>query len=1011
VPRLDLEPLLRSLHQREDVPKLLAALGHEPLWDEVPEVERQTAGEPGVVVGRAGAFAWYCVSGSNAERRARALARRLTLRGRVAGILGLDLALHRLTVAVALEGAHPLVVDLAAPDPLALACLARLADAPQGGALAYAARAADALSGESAGRRFFREFRSTLERVAAGLPGPMGSEDRHSLALLQLTRVLFLYFVQAKGWLGGRERFLAEEVDRCLSHKRRIHRDLLRPLFFGTLNRPAIQRHKTAASFGAVPFLNGGLFEPHPLERRFRGDIPNEIWRDAFDRLFERFHFTVSERPADGNVAPDMLGRVFEGVMAPDQRRASGTYYTPAALVRRLLDAGLVALVAARLRCGEGEAERRIENGEREALRLLDGITLLDPAAGSGAFLVGALGRLASLRGESGKALALRKRRILRRNLFGVDLSAAAIRLSQLRLWLAVIVDDPTERPEAVMPLPNLECLVRQGDSLFEPVGTGERLPAPSTEAAAVLAHLRRHLVTATGPEKTRLLRELKRAELRASGESLAAAQARVGREVDECLEAARARDLFGRQRGLDPQLRERLCSLREEARALRHARRTLDQENEVPWFHYQSHFAQVFLHGGFDLVLGNPPWLRGEEIPQSLQRRLAGRYRWWKPSGHAYARRPDLAVAFLERGIELTAPHGIVAMLVPAKIATAGYGAVVRHGLATSTSLMVVADLTGLTDVAFDATVYPLALVTRRSAPRPSHRVHTTLQVGDRSRVPQSRLRGGGPWIMGKDRLWRTIESVVSQHPRLAEQFTCHLGVKTGANGVFLSPPATLEPELLRWAVRGRDLRPFGVEPRARLLWPCDDNGNSLKALPASTAAYLKSHELVLRARSDYQAGAGPFWGLFRTRPASARHRVIWADLDQRLTAVALTAHGDDRLVPLNSCYVAVAQTKAEAERLSAWLNCTWVRAIARQGAMPAAGGFARFNAATVGGLPLPSTVLADPAFTALTRAGRRGEPVQADLDEITARHLGLSTSACSELREADVLGACDRR
>ena len=66
----------------------------------------------------------------------------------------------------------------------------------------------------------------------------MTTEDRHGLALLQLTRILFLYFIQTKGWLAGRERFLAEEVERCLAHRRRIHRDLLRPLFFGTLNRP-----------------------------------------------------------------------------------------------------------------------------------------------------------------------------------------------------------------------------------------------------------------------------------------------------------------------------------------------------------------------------------------------------------------------------------------------------------------------------------------------------------------------------------------------------------------------------------------------------------------------------------------------------------------------------------------------------------------------------------------------------------------------------------------------------
>ena len=235
-----------------------------------------------------------------------------------------------------------------------------------GGALAYAARAADALCGEAVGRRFFREFKATLDRMADGLPTTLRGDDRRSLALLQLTRVLFLYFIQAKGWLAGRERFLGEEVDRCLARGRRLHRDLLRPLFFGTLNRAPADRGRCAAAFGAIPFLNGGLFEPHPLERRLRHDIPNAVWRDAFDRLFERFHFVVTERGAAGGIAPDMLGRVFEGVMAPDIRRASGTYYTPAALVRSILDAALTALAASRLGCGEGEAERRLSDRDSD---------------------------------------------------------------------------------------------------------------------------------------------------------------------------------------------------------------------------------------------------------------------------------------------------------------------------------------------------------------------------------------------------------------------------------------------------------------------------------------------------------------------------------------------------------------------------------------------------------------------------------------------------------------------
>jgi N-6 DNA Methylase len=468
----ELGALLAQLDSLESLRRLLAALGHEPLTDVVPAMTPRGAGiEPGpaLVVGRAGDFPWFAVAGAPAERLARRLARRLVARGRSAGVLALDRASRRLGVAVAFTGTPSLELELDCPSPTALASLARLAGGSGEGALAYAAHAADALSGEAAGRRFFREFRLTLDATATALPCRLRGDDRRSLALLQLTRVLFLYFIQAKGWLGGRDRFLAESVDACLMRKRRIHRDLLRPLFFGTLNRPAAERSRGAIRFGAMPFLNGGLFEPHPLERALRGDIPNAVWRDAFDRLFERFHFVVAEGSESGGIAPDMLGRVFEGVMAPDARRATGTYYTPAALVHVLLETAVVGLVAGRAGCPEATAERRLIERDPALVAHLETLTLLDPAAGSGAFLVGALEHLSALTCTTPAGLSAARRRILQRSLFGVDLSATAVRLTELRLWLSVIADDRTDRPSAVEPLPNLDCLVRQGDSLFDP--------------------------------------------------------------------------------------------------------------------------------------------------------------------------------------------------------------------------------------------------------------------------------------------------------------------------------------------------------------------------------------------------------------------------------------------------------------------------------------------------------------------------------------------------------------
>jgi hypothetical protein len=616
---------------------------------------------------------------------------------------------------------------------------------------------------------------------------------------------------------------------------------------------------------------------------------------------------------------------------------------------------------------------------------------VLDPAAGSGAFLLGALERLSSLAAPDGVASARGRRRILQRTLFGVDSSAAAVRLTELRLWLAVIAQDREDRPELVESLPNLDCLIRQGDTLFEPVGGQVRLRAPDAGLARDVADLRQQLVTASGQRKRELVRALRSAECRAAGASLQAAESEARSRVAECLSAARSEDLFGGRRGADVEIRSRLAENRDELRALRAARRTLVREREVPWFHYQSHFADVFACGGFDIVAGNPPWLRAEEVPPEMRRRLEGRYRWWRGAGRGFGHRPDLAVAFLERAVELTAPGGVVALLVPAKLATAGYGAAARHALAASTTLIQAADLTGRQDAAFEATVYPLALIARKGVPPAGHRVRIALGgAATGSGIPQSSLGGGGPWILSADGTPGLAMRLKREHPAVGDRFTCQLGLKTGANHLFLDPPRTIPSRLIRLAVRGRDIRAFRPRARVRLLWTHGPDGAPLDRLPSEAAAHLAPHEALLRARADF--AGGPAWTLFRTRAATAQHRVVWSDLARRLTACALTGRRDGGRIPLNSCYVAAVASAQQAERLAAWLNACWVGALARIGAMPAAGGFHRFAAGVVSGLPLPAGVLADSSLSAIAVAGRRGEPVQEALDEIAAGHLGLS-------------------
>lgn len=1003
---METSALLGQITSLRLLPSLVEALGQTPSWQELPPGSLPLPVEAAAVVGSHGSFEWLAISTPEGELRARRMSLALNRRGRMLGVMALDSAADTLSIAITVERTGVLTVQLREPSAAHLERFRRLSQLNGETGVHFAIRALEVLAGEDAGRRFFLAFGALLETMAGSLPGRLEAEERRTLTLVQLTRVLFLYFVQAKGWLDGRPDFLRRAVDDGLARRRQLHRDLFRPLFFGTLNRE-VNHRGLARRFGRIPFLNGGLFEPHRLERGWRGEVPNERWREAFDQVFERFQFTVHEEAEPGQIAPDMLGRVFEGLMAPDQRHATGAFYTPARLVTRLVDAGLAAWLTRRLDRDPGQVSELLAGKSETALRLLRGITVLDPAVGSGAFLLGMLDRLADLRAGELDPASLR-RRILQENLFGVDQNPMAVRLAELRLWLAVIAREQSDDPERVAPLPNLDGVVRQGDSLFDPAWFLGGLGGRPVREGPELAGLRRAFVGASGREKREAARRLRQGEVRVFAESLTLAEANVERQIAEVLELARGRSLFGDRRGFDPALKERLKSLRGRQREIRSLRRQLRREGNVPWFRYECHFGDVLERGGFDLIVGNPPWVRAEELSARERNALARRYRCWRGSGRGFAHLPDLAVAFVERGLELLAPGGSLTLLVPGKLATASYGTRLRAELAERCSLDVVADLSSDPAAVFAATTYPAALVVGKSSPPKDHSVALELELDSASRIPQARLLGGGPWALASADLLEVVDHLRRTFPPLGQRFTPQLGVKTGANALFLDPPPDLESAVIRTALRGRDIEPFRTRGSVALFFPYSEQGEPFERLPARASAYVKAHEALLRARVDYQGG--PLWTLFRVRPSVAPHRVVWSDLARRLTALALSGATESALVPLNSCYVLPVPRKTIALTLAAWLNSTWLRALARAVAEAAASGFARFNARVVSQLPLPPAVLDDARLAELAQRGAGGEAIQEELDAVAAEHLALSPNHRRVLESAPGTGTGHR-
>ena len=913
-------------------------------------------------------------------------ARRLARHGALGTLLCCNEAGSQWLVAVTLQPVRLTVVERGKDDALALRRLRRAAAVDRATPLERAVALAEALDVDAAGRRTFAVLHRLLDQAVGLLPGSVPVEDRHAWTLAQITRLLFLRFVESEGWLDGNPRFLAAAFDRCLATRRDPTRDLLHPLFFGTLNRERNARSRLARAFGSVPFLNGGLFEPHAVERAHRLHLPAAYWRMTFEALVDRVDVTLDAGTEDGRVTPELLGRVFEGVMRPAERRQRGTFFTPPELVAALVLDALVCHLAPALSESESRVERRIADPDPDLLRRLARITVLDPAVGSGAFLIGAL---ALLHGPGPRDPA-RVRHVVTRCLFGIDLHPAAVRICELRLWLEVLRTMRGRAPERVPPLPNLDACVRAGDALIDPMLGG----LASARAAAMIRKRQQLMLGLHGSVKRNAVAAARTAERRAVIEALRHQEASLDHDIEELFATARATTLFGDRSAPSASLRRRLVRLRQERMRLRTVRRELARDQSATPFAVATAFAPVFARsGGFDLVVGNPPWVRAERLAPEIRSALAERYRWWRSgTGRGWRHLPDLSVAFVERGYGLLAPGGTLAFLVPAKLATAGYAASCRAALAGGATIHRVADLADDPRAGFEATTYPLALVASRRPPRSTH----VLRLGLGSAAPsqlQSCWPGSAAWLTAPPQAQLLATRLATDYPRLGEQVSPQLGVKTGANVAFLDPPAELQA-WCRPAIRGRDVRPFRAAAGTVILWPANERGVPWAKLPISVAEHLEQHIARLRRRADQQTG--PWWRLFRTRAATAAHRVVWRDLASGLQAAVIT---DPHPVPLNTCYVAAVASAEIAGSLAAWLNSTPIRALARLAAEPAAGGCARFAARTIRSLPLPPSVLGHPVLASFANAAADHD-VQSDLDHLAARLLRLTANEQDLLR-----------
>ena len=548
----------------------------------------------------------------------------------------------------------------------------------------------DAFSVEAVTKEFYKAYAkvfSEAEKAIGACNTDLSKPDLRMYTQLLFNRLMFLRFIEKKGWLtweGDSRDYLARLFQAGGMGGQTFFLSRLVPLFFTGL---AIEGQQDLPAIGSVPFLNGGLFESSRFDKMV-SDIPDNVFSGILSLpsvenpggLFYRFNFTVEEStPLDIEVAvdPEMLGKVFEELVTG--RHESGSYYTPRPVVSFMCreaikgylvsKAGLEYEAVATL-VDKHDVSPLKETDARKIIEALDNLKAVDPACGSGAYLLGLLQEIVAIYRllyserltRDSRSLYELKLRIISHNLYGVDIDPFATNIAMLRLWLSIAVD--SAQP---LPLPNLDFKIETGDSLLGPCRKFQKdFSAYLLEQRAKgLIAKKDEYLRAHGSRKDELYEYIRKEEDEIAG----ACQFHYGKDVI-AWPVQFAEVFFLDTEKTEATFKGEFGFVADQSKQ-KAFKQTLDSKP-----------------GGFDIVLANPPYVRADAQFKHLKPDEQARQKAisdWKAYRRKLIKKKlfqtpyekwDLYIPFLERAYGLLGPNGGMVFIIPDAYNAAKYAA-----------------------------------------------------------------------------------------------------------------------------------------------------------------------------------------------------------------------------------------------------------------------------------------------------------------------------------------------
>src|SRR5258706_2591667 len=580
--------------------------------------------------------------------------------------------------------------------------------------------------------------------------------------------------------------------------------------------------------------------------------------KNLFD-FFEQYNFTIDENSPEEHevgIDPEMLGHIFENLL--EENREKGAFYTPKEIVHYMCQESLIQYFITNLSDTSIDDIELFVNGKKvpdtftkketasEIEKLLLKVKICDPAIGSGAFPMGLLKEIYEcrrliypyLRTNKKFDPALVKKEIIQTAIHGVDIEKGAVDIARLRFWLALVVDE--EEPQ---PLPNLDYKIMQGNSLleqFEDVdmskvasGTNLKIIEPERD---LFGNIKEEQLAMTFV-KTEIVERIQQQTKNYFDENDINIKAQIRNDINDCIHQHIEFNLELREKQLgrlinvsDEKVRtglktkKKFDSYKETLNNLRQTRKKLHEiqnSDERPYFLWHLFFKDEFETGGFDIVIGNPPYIQLQKMGKDADILEKSDFK-------TFARTGDIYCLFYEQGKNILKKNGVLSYITSNKWMRAGYGSTLRKYFVENCNPLKLIDFGGY-QVLANATVDTNILILKNALYQ--NTTHTCILSRNLKRLillsdyfrqnnQPSSFENGNSWVILSGIEQRIKSKIEAAGIKLKDwKINIYRGVLTGFNEAFIISQETRDrlvsassknADIIRPILRGRDIQKY---------------------------------------------------------------------------------------------------------------------------------------------------------------------------------------------------------